>query len=164
MRDDAELVVKELADRGLRLVLAESCTGGLVAAELARIPGVSRWFCGSAVTYRDATKTEWLGVSDDTLREHTAVSRETTTEMARGMLQRTPEASLSVSVTGHFGPGAPEELDGTVFTAIASRVGDRILMADVKRHQLRQADRESRQIEATGIVLGQLLDFLSTNS
>ena len=48
--------------RANALVLAESCTGGLAAAALATIPGISRWFCGSAVTYRDQTKIDWLAV------------------------------------------------------------------------------------------------------
>ena len=58
----ARKVVDRLADRQMRIVLAESCTGGMISAELAKVPGVSQWLCGSAVTYRSPTKVEWLNV------------------------------------------------------------------------------------------------------
>lgn len=99
------------------IVFAESCTGGLVAASLAGVAGISRWLCGSAVTYQERTKTAWLGVSPQQLATSSAVSPEVTEAMAAGALQRTPQAELAVAVTGHLGPGAPPQLDAVVYVA-----------------------------------------------
>ena len=107
--------------QGQRLVTAESCTGGLVATALTSLPGISEYFCGSAVVYRWDTKMKWLGVKPETLDEYTDVSVETAQEMALGVLQQTPEASLSASITGHLGPDAPESQDGLICIAVARR-------------------------------------------
>ncbi len=103
-----------------RLVLAESCTGGLIAAELASIPGVSQWLCGSAVTYRENTKIRWLDVSAESIAQQTAVSEQVAREMAIGVLKQTPEADLSAAITGHLGPNAPPGQDGLIFIGIAT--------------------------------------------
>jgi PncC family amidohydrolase len=161
MRDDAVELVKQLSARGLRIVFAESCTGGMVASELAKIPGVSQWLCGSAVTYRGETKVSWLGVNTNTLAAHSAVSSETTAEMVKGVLQRTPEASIGASVTGHLGPDAPKNLDGVVYTAIAIRDQRGIDVASAASHRLKSGDREVRQRETVTLVLQHLLDYLN---
>jgi nicotinamide-nucleotide amidase len=106
-----------------RLVLAESCTAGLVAATLARIPGISEHLCGSAVVYRNGTKSAWLGIEPAVLDDPRIgpVSAEVTRELAFGVLRTTPEANLSAAVTGHLGPNSPPGLDGVVHVAIAVR-------------------------------------------
>lgn len=114
--------VKEaLTHQGQKLVIAESCTGGLVAALLTSLPGISDLFCGSAVVYRWDTKMKWLGVNSETLEKYTDVSRETAREMALGVLKQTPEAALAASITGHLGPDAPQEQDGVICIAVARR-------------------------------------------
>lgn len=105
-----------------KLVIAESCTGGLVATLLTSLPGISDFFCGSAVVYRWDTKMKWLGVQAETLEKYTDVSVETAREMALGVLNQTPEASLAASITGHLGPNAPEDQDGLICIAVARRV------------------------------------------
>ena len=120
-REIAALVAEQLARRSLKLVLAESCTAGLTAALLGTVPGISSWFCGSAVTYREAVKVAWLGLDADTLQEVTAVSEYASAEMARGVLQRTDEANISAAITGHLGPDAPPSIDGVCFIAVALR-------------------------------------------
>jgi PncC family amidohydrolase len=160
MHHDATKVVQLLAQRQQRLVLAESCTGGLVAGELAKIPGVSQWLCGSAVTYRSDTKVKWLGVREATLAAHTAVSDAVAVEMVRGVLQRTPEATIAASITGHLGPDAPSGYDGVVFIAVAQRGnpnGDESPEPRVERHLLESQGREPRQREAVSLVLKQIL-------
>ncbi len=106
-----------------RIVCAESCTAGLVSAALAGIPGASHWLCGSAVVYRNATKTTWVGVPEEVLDDPARgdVSEETAIRMAVGVLAITPEASVAVSVTGHLGPEAPVGLDGVVYLGWAER-------------------------------------------
>lgn len=119
----AEKAAATLRQAGRRLVLAESCTGGLVAASLAQIPGVSEHLCGSAVVYRNATKTAWLGIDAALLADPAIgpVSSAVTNALAVNVLRRTPEADVAAAVTGHLGPNAPPELDGTVYVAVAVR-------------------------------------------
>lgn len=106
-----------------RIVFAESCTAGLVSATLGRIPGISQWLCGSAVVYRLDTKHRWLGVSQAELIQPGPVSPQVAEAMARGVLERTPEADLAVAVTGHLGPDAPSAQDGLVYLAGLLREG-----------------------------------------
>lgn len=106
-----------------RLVLAESCTAGLVAAQLGGLPGVSDRFCGSLVVYRNDSKIRWLGIDPALLDDPTIgpVSAQVTEALARSALARTPEATVAAAITGHLGPGAPSALDGVVYCAIAFR-------------------------------------------
>jgi len=108
-----------------RLVLAESCTAGRVAATLASLPGISQWLCGSFVVYRSQSKIEWLGISPAMLDDPAIgpVSASTTLLLAQAALARTSEADIALAVTGDIGPGAPPEKDGKVFCAIATRDG-----------------------------------------
>lgn len=148
-----ERQAKELADvlasHQIRIVLAESCTAGLAAASLAQIPGISDWLCGSAVTYREATKQAWLDVSASDLRDYSAVSEPVAVQMALGVLNLTAEADVSGSITGHLGPGAPPELDGVIYVAVARREQGHAVLLEVQRATLKEKDRRERQAEAT---------------
>jgi PncC family amidohydrolase len=148
----AEALLRTLRSRGLRVVFAESCTGGLVSATMARIPGVSEWLCGSAVTYREQTKEQWLSLDPDEIRRHTAVSEPVAKAMALHVLERTPEAAVSASVTGHLGPDAPAESDGVVWIAVAWRLQDQLLHK-TRRGELKCGERAARQREASEWVL-----------
>ena len=157
----ATQLVERLAACNVRVVFAESCTGGLVSAELAKVPGVSDFLCGSAVTYRCDTKVQWLGVSGEDIEQYTAVSGQVAIQMASGVLEKTREASLSASITGHLGPGAPEDFDGVVFIGIATRHSDDEAGEEVSRHQLVQTQRLQRQAEAAELVLRLVLEKVS---
>ena len=156
------LLAGRLAETGRRLGLAESCTAGLVAASLGRVPGISRHLCGSLVTYRDATKTSWLGVPPPVLEQRTAVSEAVARLMATGALVATPEADLAASVTGHLGPNAPPEQDGLVYVGVAERkIGTgEVSVAKVECCRLISRDRLPRQREATLCVLALVLEQL----
>tara|TARA_R110002124_G_scaffold24316_3_gene89188 strand:- start:757 stop:1227 length:471 start_codon:yes stop_codon:yes gene_type:complete len=104
---------------GLRLVTAESCTGGLVAAALTDIPGSSDVFDRGFVTYSNAAKMQMLGVQAATLAEFGAVSPQTAVEMAEGALKNA-DAQLAVAITGIAGPGGSEfKPEGRVCFALA---------------------------------------------
>ena len=153
---DQEIVnelANELSRQRLRIVFAESCTGGLVSASMASVPGISQWLCGSAVTYRCNTKQAWLGVQASEIQIHTAVSREVAQEMAVGVLGKTPEADLALSVTGHLGPNAPEGFDGLVFVGVARRREQQPPIVEVVRQQLQETQRGARQREAASFVM-----------
>jgi nicotinamide-nucleotide amidase len=119
----AHQVVTALREQNRKVVFAESCTCGLLAATLGRVPGASQVLCGSAVTYRNATKQHWLQVDSHILQNPDIgpVSEQVARQMAWGVLQKTPEADLAISVTGHLGPDAPAEQDGLVFSGSALR-------------------------------------------
>lgn len=117
----ANQVAQALERTGRQLVLAESCTAGLVAASLGGVPGISRHLCGSAVVYQEPTKTAWLGIPPEMLAEHGDVSREVAAAMTAGALAKTPHADLAAAVTGHLGPNAPADLDGVMFVAVQLR-------------------------------------------
>jgi len=105
----------------LKVVFAESCTGGLVSGSLTKIPGISAHHCGGVITYRNETKTAYLGIPADILKKPGPVSPEVAELMAVMVLEKTPEADIAVSVTGHLGPDAPAKLDGRVYSTIAWR-------------------------------------------
>lgn len=162
LEEAARQLAGRLAETRTRLVLAESCTGGLVAATLTTVPGISQWFCGSAVTYRDQTKIDWIDVSSTLIEHVTAVSQEVAGEMAEGVLESTWEANLAVSVTGHLGPDAPAHLDGIVWLAVARRRAGQIGAPHTVRHTLTSQSRVDRQREAALAVMRWATRELST--
>ena len=163
--EEAKALAQTLQRREARVVLAESCTAGLVSAMLARVPGISQWHCGAAVTYREATKVAWLDVSASAIRQHTAVSEPVAREMATGVLSKTPEATFSAAITGHLGPDAPAKLDGVVYISVATRRDGRAHITGVWRHKLKSGSRYRRQQEAAALVLRRLtMEVRKSNS
>lgn len=110
-----------LAERGKTLALAESCTGGLAAELLTRVPGSSRYFLGGAVVYANQAKTQLLGVPEELLAAHGAVSAEVARAMAEGVRQRLG-ADYGLGFTGIAGPdgGTPQKPVGLVHWALAT--------------------------------------------
>lgn len=151
-------LVELLAEKQQTLVLAESCTGGLIAATLATIPGVSAWLAGSMVVYQEASKMGWLGVAEETITKFTAVSAPVAHQMVTGALKATPHADIAASVTGHLGPNAPAGLDGVVFLG----VGRRGQPPRTWQIELKSKKRIGRQREAAAEVIGTLKRVLGT--
>lgn len=107
---DGETIDAQLAGllRGRRLGLAESCSGGLLAARLTSLPGASAYFAGGVVTYSDEAKAELLGVDPGLIEAHGAVSPQVAEAMSAGALRRFG-ADVAVSITGIAGPGGGSE-------------------------------------------------------
>ena len=124
-RSTAELVVDLLRERGLTLATAESCTGGLVATRITDVPGSSDVFLGSVVAYADSVKRDRLGVPEEVLATHGAVSAETAAAMAAGA-RAALGADIAVSVTGVAGPGGgtEEKPVGLVYLHAAGPAGE----------------------------------------
>lgn len=120
----AARVIEIFREKGLSLALAESCTGGMIAACLTSVAGASDIFCGSAVTYVNAAKESILGVSRETLEKRGAVSSECAEEMARGA-RKVYGADVAMSVTGIAGPGGGSNAKpvGTVWFGVSTRDG-----------------------------------------
>ena len=146
---------KLLQERGLKLVLAESCTGGLVGSRITDVPGSSEYFLGGVVAYAYDAKVDLLGVSWDTLNTKGAVSRETVLEMASGVRARM-KADLAVSVSGIAGPGGgtAEKPVGTTWIGLAAEDGEW-----AKVYQFSE-DREGNKALAAEAALNLLLDYL----
>lgn len=117
-----DVVVDLLAKRGRTLAIAESCTGGLIASRITDVAGSSEVFRYGFVTYANEAKQELVGVSQDALRSHGAVSDPVARQMAEGAL-KAGEADIAVAVTGIAGPagGSEEKPVGTVFLGLAER-------------------------------------------
>ncbi|HEX9090064.1 MAG TPA: CinA family protein [Anaerolineales bacterium] len=115
------LVGELLRQHGLWLAVAESCTGGLIGHRLTNVAGSSDYFIGGVISYANEAKMKLLGVRQDTLEGHGAVSQETALEMARG-IRVTLRADIGLSVTGIAGPsgGTPEKPVGTVWIGLSS--------------------------------------------
>ena len=102
--DLAEVVLSACRKRGVRIAVAESCTGGMLGARLTAIPGSSDAFLGGVIAYDNAVKREVLGITDRDLEEHGAVSEEVASAMAASV-RRLLKADIGVAITGVAGPG-----------------------------------------------------------
>jgi nicotinamide-nucleotide amidase len=143
-RSTAELVLDLLRERGLTLGTAESCTGGLVAARLTDVPGSSDVFHGSIVAYANEVKEGRLGVREDLLAAHGAVSAETAAAMAAGA-RTALGVDVAVSVTGIAGPdgGTAEKPVGLVFLHATGPDGELARRLDFP------GDRETIRLRST---------------
>lgn len=119
--DMQDVVYKLLKDNGLTVSFAESCTGGLISSTFVDIPGVSDVYKGGVITYSNESKMKILGVAQETLEKHGAVSEECVREMADGC-KRLFNSSFAVAVSGIAGPsgGSEEKPVGTVCIALAT--------------------------------------------
>jgi nicotinamide-nucleotide amidase len=122
---DGETIDEQVAKllRGHRLGLAESCSGGLLAARITNVPGASDYFAGSAVTYSYEAKEELLGVPKAMLEEFGAVSPQVAEAMAKGALERF-DADVAVSITGIAGPGGGTAEKPVGYVCFDARLAD----------------------------------------
>jgi PncC family amidohydrolase len=150
-----ELVGQLLAEQGLTIAVAESCTGGLIAHWLTNVPGSSAYFIGSVVAYSNQVKEQVLGVSPETLFAYGAVSEECAQEMARGA-RRVFGADVAISSTGIAGPtgGTPQKPVGLVYVALAAQDFERC-----ERH-LWQGDRLENKRRTSEAALEMLRQYL----
>lgn len=120
-----EMVGSLLRERRLTLATAESCTGGLLGDQITSVPGSSDYYIGGVVAYAYQAKTALLGISQEFLLAHGAVSSETAVAMARGIRERLG-TDIAVAVTGILGPGGgmPNKPVGLVYIGLATPEGD----------------------------------------
>lgn len=142
--DRAKRLLRETKARRYTIATAESCTGGLIAATLAAVPGASASLERGFVTYSNEAKVELLSVRMALLRAHGAVSREVALAMVEGALMHSP-ADIVVSVTGIAGPdgGTEEKPVGLVHIAAARRDGpvlhEEKRFGAIGRHEIQEA-------------------------
>jgi PncC family amidohydrolase len=146
-------------DRNVTVALAESCTGGLVAAAMTETPGSSGYFAGGIVSYADAAKRDLLGVPPDLLAAHGAVSAQVARSMAEGARDRFG-ASLAGAVTGIAGPdgGSDEKPVGLTYLGVADGDGVEV------RRIVWNGDRAGNRRESAVALLELLLERVSTTT
>jgi PncC family amidohydrolase len=145
--------------RGLTVAVAESCTGGLVAATITEVAGSSGYFAGGVVSYADSAKVALLGVPEATLDAHGAVSAQVALAMATSARARF-ETTFAIAITGVAGPdgGSPEKPVGLTYVALAGPAG-----AEVRRLQL-GGDRAGNREAAAREALGWLVDVAAAGA
>lgn len=145
-----------LQQRGLRLGLAESCTGGLVGHRITNVAGSSEYFMGSVVSYSYEAKAAVLGVSWETLKTFGAVSRETVFEMAHGA-KKLFDVNIAVSISGIAGPGGGtvDKPVGTTWIALTADDGEW-----ARKFQF-HGTREQNKTASAEAALQMVLDYLS---
>lgn len=142
---------------GIKIVTAESCTGGGVSYMLTAVSGSSNWFERGFVVYSNVAKQQMLGVSAEVLSSYGAVSEETAMEMARGAIQYSA-ADVAIAVTGIAGPGGgtEEKPVGTVCFAWCTRDGQ-----SFSTRTRFEGDRARVRDMAIGLALQGALDLLA---
>ncbi len=153
----ASAIHELLQRRGQTVALAESFTGGRIAAALTSVPGASKSFRGGVVAYDDAVKIEQLGVAAGTIASVGAVSEEVALEMAHGVRVRL-NADFALATTGIAGPdgGTPEKPVGLAWIALDAPAGSRAWRFDMS------GDRETIAARATTVALSILWQSLSS--
>lgn len=154
----------------VKLVLAESCTAGQVAATLGCVPGISQHLCGSFVVYRSDSKSRWLGVSAEVLNDpaHGPVSALASQLLAEAALNSTPEANWSLAITGDVGPAASAATDGSCFVALKLGRNRQVVHTCLQLTSIAPRDsddiaaRVARLEEATGRTLELILEHSVT--
>jgi PncC family amidohydrolase len=154
-----EVIIGDLLRRqGLRLAVAESCTGGLVGHRITNVPGSSTYYMGSVTAYAYEAKVRMLGVRWETLEKYGAVSKETVLEMASGV-RRALAADIGLSISGIAGPGGGtiEKPVGLTWIGLSARGVD-----EAWRH-IWQGDRLQIKEQTAQEALQLLADFLGNN-
>jgi nicotinamide-nucleotide amidase len=152
----AQIVLYYLGLRQSTLAIAESCTGGLIAARITDVPGASRSFLGGAVVYSDALKTAFAQVPASLILQHGAVSAEVAEALANGIRTRTG-ATLGLGVTGIAGPtGATETKPaGLVYIALSDAQKTEVLEKNFRGD--RQRVREWTTTQALDLIRKRLM-------
>ncbi|HEX4730834.1 MAG TPA: competence/damage-inducible protein A [Solirubrobacterales bacterium] len=156
---DGETIDEQVAKllRGHRLGLAESCSGGLLAARITNVPGASDFFAGSAVTYAYEAKEDLLGVPKELLEEKGAVSPEVAEAMAIGALERF-DADVAISITGIAGPGGGTEEKPVGTVCFNARLADGTVIA---RERMIPGDRADIRERSALLAMHLLRNLLS---
>lgn len=152
----AKKVGSVLREKKLLLAVAESCTGGLLAATITAVPGSSTYFERGFVTYSNRSKEESLGVKSSSLKKFGAISERVAKEMAQGVLKHSG-ASIGVAITGVAGPtgGSKNKPLGTVYLALVSQgVSPQVFTLHL------HGDRESVRRQTVELALKKIVETL----
>ena len=155
VQERAEKVLAAAHDQDLSLATAESCTGGLLAALLTDVPGLSHVFERGFVVYSEDAKCDLLGIAREKVESCGAVSEEVAIEMAQGALRRS-RADVALAITGFAGPGDRGDEEGLVHFACARRNGETCH----REAHFGPVGRQGVRIEALRVALDMIADAL----
>lgn len=164
-QQEIQIILTRLSEKLLagrhKIITAESCTGGLIAAQITAIAGSSRWFDRGVITYSNQSKTDLLGVDQKLIRDYGAVSEPVAQAMAQGALASCQVADYALAVTGIAGPdgGTTEKPVGTIWFGWALR-GVNNEIDSVVRHKQFQGGRRQIQWQTVAHALSGLLEIL----
>ena len=154
-----EKAVKLLSEKKLKVALAESCTGGLLAKKITDVPGASKVFECGVVCYSDSIKRQLVGVRSETLERFTAVSVKTAKEMASGIRQRF-NSDIGVGITGYASPveGLPDD-EKVIIVAVSDMSG---VSVESFRPNLtgQQGARKLNRERAADLALQMIIDLI----
>ncbi len=151
----AKETVALLKERGMTVATAESCTGGLVAAFLTSVSGVSEVFELGVTSYSCRIKNKVLGVEKETLEKLGAISKETAYQMAEN-IRRLADSDIGISVTGVAGPESSEGHPvGYIFIGISGEKGTDIKLLDVD-----EKDRNSIRLTTVSMIFDMIINYL----
>lgn len=156
-------LAQTLLTKGFKIALAESCTGGLLAAQLTSLPGSSQWFERGFVTYSNQAKEESIGVPKELIEGYGAVSEEVARAMAEGVLNHSL-AQVSVSITGIAGPGGGSANKPVGMVCFAwGMLADDLIQTRSQTKQF-NGDRQSIREQACVYAIESLLAQLTTST
>ncbi|CAA6801519.1 MAG: Unknown protein [uncultured Sulfurovum sp.] len=155
---DLEKIIEKLSAKKQTISFAESCTGGRLAASFTSISGASTVFHGSVVSYSNDIKKAWLGVTQETLEKHGAVSSQCVKEMLEGIstMTDTLKSDYAIAISGIAGPngGTKEKPVGTVYIGLNTPTNQTIYKC------LFKGDREQVQEQSTLLAIEKLKEVL----
>lgn len=148
-----ERIGQSLAEAGITLSTAESCTGGMIASRLTDVPGSSAYFLGGVITYSNKSKQSILHVPEELIIQHGAVSGEVVTKMAEGV-QKLFGSDLAISISGILGPtgGSIQKPVGTIW------IGLRIFSSSFFKNILVNGSRSQNKRQSVQAALDFLLE------
>ena len=150
--EKAKTCIANLIEKNFRIVIAESCTGGLMSFLFSSIPGASRVLDYSFIVYSSESKVKLLGVDENVINRYGAVSSEVSTLMAVGALKNS-KANVSISITGFAGPGLNAEQVGLVYIGCAFSNAE----SEYKKCYFRNMSRYEIQISSVNAAMDFLL-------
>lgn len=160
-------LVQQLANilltKGFKIALAESCTGGLLAAHLTSLAGSSEWFERGFITYSNQAKEESVGVAHALIEHYGAVSEEVARAMAEGVLNNS-RAQVSVAITGIAGPGGGSANKPVGLVCFAWGVRENNLIQTRSQTHQFSGDRQSVREQASVYAIKSLLKQLTTGA
>ena len=153
--NSVEKIIQKLTKEGQTVSFAESCTGGRIAAAFTAISGASSVLHGSCVTYSNEIKHEWLGVSNETLENYGAVSKQCVAQMLEG-IQKLADSDFAIAVSGIAGPSGGTEFKpvGTVYIGLKTPFSQEVY------HCHFDGPREAVQEQATVYAIEKLAEVL----
>ena len=148
----AKRVIEIASEKKIRIAVAESCTGGMIAEKITDVPGSSNCFSHGVVSYSDEAKSQFFKIKVDTLKDHGSVRQVVAEQMAEGVIHYN-DCDISVAVTGIAGPSGATETKsiGTVWFSWAKKVEKKIVI-ESELHQF-DGNREKIRMNATEVAL-----------